>query len=151
MERSINRVYVYIFLVSNESFPFFFNPPTTEPSVPVPGSFWPHWHIFRVVRLSDRLTWDLEEIFTSGCVFIARTTDHFNIWCFFLLFSFLFFFYQPKDEKHKENRISKCCHFFKFRYFAVSVVHAIAILMLIEMHFGLLVSDDQVDISPKAT
>ena len=47
--------------------------------------------------LVDRLTWNLEEIFTE-CTFIAWTTE-FKIWC-----SFLFFFYHSKDEKHKENR-----------------------------------------------
>ena len=55
----------------------------------------------KLTVLVDRLTWNLEEMFT-GCTFIAWTTD-FKIW-WFLLFFFFFFFYHPKDEKHKENR-----------------------------------------------
>ena len=80
--------------------------------------------------LVDRLTWNLEEIFT-GCTF---TTD-FKIWC-------VFRFYFLTTQKTKSTRkidilTSECCHFFNFRNFAVSVVRATAIFILIKMYFGL--------------
>ena len=90
--------------------------------------------------LVDRLTWNLKEIFT-GCTCIAGTTN-FKIWCLFLFFFFFFFFYHPKDEKHKENwyfNFKMLSFFFNFRNFAVSMVHAIAIFILIKIHFGILV------------
>ena len=37
--------------------------------------------------------------------------------------------------------ISKCCHFLNFRNFALSVVHTIAIFILIKVHFGFLTSN----------
>ena len=61
---------------------------------------------------------------------------------------FYFFFLSSKRRKAQGNSIiltSKCCHFFNFRNFTVSVVHATAIFILIEMHFGFLVSNNQVD------
>ena len=40
---------------------------------------------------------------------------------------------------------SKCCLLFNLRNFAVSVVRAIAIFILIKTHFGFLISNSQVD------
>ena len=88
--------------------------------------------------LVDRLTWNL----LTGYTFIAWTTD-FKIWCFFLFF----FFSTQKTKRTRKIDISnsKCYHFLHFRNFAVSVVHAIAIFILIKMQFGFLVSNNQVD------
>ena len=88
--------------------------------------------------LVDRLTWNLEEIFTERTS-IASTTD-FKIWCFFL-----FLFTTQKTKSTRKIELSKCWHFFNFRNFAVPVVHAIAIFILMKMHSGFLVSNNQMD------
>ena len=91
--------------------------------------------------LVDRLTWNLEEIFT-GCTFVAWTTD-FKIWCFVFHFRL-----PPKGRKAQEKPIFKVQNaaiFLNFRNFAVSVVYAIAIFILIKMHFSFLVSNNQME------
>ena len=101
---SIDCKYMNIFCTTRTSNVFFSNP-----------------YFFKLAHvLVDRLTWNLEEMFT-GCTFIARTTD-FKIWYFF------FFFFT-----------SKCCHFFNFRNFAVPMVRAIAIFILIKIHLIILI------------
>ena len=61
---------------------------------------------------------------------------------------FLFIFTTQKiksTRKYYDILDLKCCHFFNFRNFAVSVVRATVTFILIKMHFGFLVSNNQVD------
>ena len=61
---------------------------------------------------------------------------------------FSVFFLPPKRRKTQGKAIFKLQNaaiFFNFRNFAVSVVHSIATFILIRMHFGFSVSNNQVD------
>ena len=63
-----------------------------------------------------------------------------------LMFFCIFFTTQTMKYTRKIDILnSKCCHFFNFRNFAFSMVHAIAISILIEMHLDFWVSHNQVD------
>ena len=52
---------------------------------------------------------------------------------------------QEADLGLVQQMVQNAAIFFNLRNFAVSVVHAIVIFILIKMHFGLLVSNNQVD------
>ena len=66
--------------------------------------------------LVERLTWNLEEIFTE-CTFIAWTTD-FKIWCFFQ-----FFFFLPPERRKKAQGKS----IFKLQNAAIFLIYEISL------------------------
>ena len=94
-------------------------------------------------RNISRFSWPIDLKFGGDLhrIHITSTMD-FKIWYFFLFF---FFFLPPKAQGESTFQNSKCCHFFNFRNFAVCVVHAIAIFILIKVHSDFLVSNSQVD------
>ena len=66
--------------------------------------------------LVDRLTWNLEEIFT-GCIFFIVWTTDYKIWCFLLFFFFSTF----KRRKTQGKKI------FRLRNAAVSLIFEISL------------------------
>ena len=76
---------------------------------------------------------------------LYRTNHGFQNLMFLSIFFFFFTIQTTKITRKIDILNSKCWNFFNFRKFAVFVIHTIAIFVLIKMHFGFLVSNNQMD------
>ena len=123
------REYEYFCTTGNKNFKCVFSNP-----------FWTDW------RDIPRFSWPIDLKFGGDLqrIYLYRMNYGFQNLMFFSIF-FFFTTQKTKSTRKVDILTLKCCHFFNFRNFAVSLVHAIAISIPIKMHFGFLVSNNQVD------
>ena len=102
-------------------------------------TFWNGW------RDISRFSWPIDLKFGGDLhrMYLYRVNYRFQNLMFFPIF--FFFFYHQKRQKAQGKSMFKFQNaaIFNFWNFAVSVVHELAIFILIKMHFGSLVSNNQ--------
>ena len=93
--------------------------------------FWTGW------RDISRFSWPIDLKFGADLhrMYLYRMNHEFQNLMLFTTFSFFFTTQKTKSRRKMDILTSKYCHFFNFRNFAVSMVHAI-----FEMHFSFLIS-----------